>query len=297
MLTRYRDGRGHRGAGGARSARRRRARGVRRRAAGRPVGLRGVADERRPRAGRRARLRVRPEHLCDGRRARPVRSTSTWSTCPTQFRAFDHPIVIGIALAMYLSSSSPTRSRGSTRYGTRSTPSCGRSAARGRGEHDRPRRRRRRPRLAALLGGSIAMTTHVTKASTRAAVNISPEPFSNWVLSLCEDAVAIGLSVLRAAASLRRRHRRDRPARRDDHARLANCPLGEAPRRAPAARVMRNADCGMRNVQFRISAFRIPHFALRPRRACRIHEDATARRRTKPESQHRQTQRSARPPA
>jgi hypothetical protein len=38
------------------------------------------------------------------------------------------------------------------------------------------------------------MTTHVTKAGTRAAVNTSPEPFSNWVLSLSEDAVAIGLS-------------------------------------------------------------------------------------------------------
>src|SRR4029077_11096886 len=48
--------------------------------------------------------------------------------------------------------------------------------------------------LAALLGGSIAMTTHVTKAGTRAAVNTSPEPFSNWLLSLGEDAVAIGLS-------------------------------------------------------------------------------------------------------
>jgi len=48
--------------------------------------------------------------------------------------------------------------------------------------------------LAALLGGSIAMTTHVTKAGTRAAVNTSPEPFSNWLLSLTEDAVAIGLS-------------------------------------------------------------------------------------------------------
>ena len=48
--------------------------------------------------------------------------------------------------------------------------------------------------LAALLGGSIAMTTHVTKAGTRAAANTSPEPFSNWLLSVAEDVVAVGIS-------------------------------------------------------------------------------------------------------
>jgi uncharacterized protein DUF4126 len=44
--------------------------------------------------------------------------------------------------------------------------------------------------IAALAGGSIALTTHAAKASTRAAVNVSPEPFSNWLLSLAEDAVS-----------------------------------------------------------------------------------------------------------
>jgi hypothetical protein len=48
--------------------------------------------------------------------------------------------------------------------------------------------------LVALLGGSIAMTTHLTKAGTRAAANTSPEPFSNWLLSLSEDALAVGIS-------------------------------------------------------------------------------------------------------
>ena len=48
--------------------------------------------------------------------------------------------------------------------------------------------------LAALLGGTVAMTTHVTKASTRAAVNVSPEPLSNWFLSLTEDVIAIAVS-------------------------------------------------------------------------------------------------------
>jgi len=48
--------------------------------------------------------------------------------------------------------------------------------------------------LVALLGGSIAMTTHLTKAGTRAAANTSPEPFSNWLLSLGEDVLAVGIS-------------------------------------------------------------------------------------------------------
>src|SRR5438105_15057744 len=34
--------------------------------------------------------------------------------------------------------------------------------------------------IAALAGGTVALTSHAAKASTRAAVNVSPEPFSNW---------------------------------------------------------------------------------------------------------------------
>ncbi len=36
---------------------------------------------------------------------------------------------------------------------------------------------------AALLAGGVALTSHGTKATTRAAVNTTPEPFSNWALS------------------------------------------------------------------------------------------------------------------
>lgn len=43
---------------------------------------------------------------------------------------------------------------------------------------------------AALLGGSLAATAHAAKASTRAAVNTSPEPFSNLALSLVDDVAA-----------------------------------------------------------------------------------------------------------
>lgn len=41
---------------------------------------------------------------------------------------------------------------------------------------------------AAVLGGTLAATAHAAKATTRAAVNTSPEPFSNWGLSLAGDA-------------------------------------------------------------------------------------------------------------
>ena len=41
--------------------------------------------------------------------------------------------------------------------------------------------------VAALLGGTLAATSHVAKATTRAAVNTSPEPFSNIALSLLGD--------------------------------------------------------------------------------------------------------------
>jgi hypothetical protein len=42
---------------------------------------------------------------------------------------------------------------------------------------------------AAILGGTLAAGTHFAKAGTRAAINTSPEPFSNWTASLAEDAL------------------------------------------------------------------------------------------------------------
>lgn len=49
---------------------------------------------------------------------------------------------------------------------------------------------------AGILAGGVALTSHGAKASTRAAANASPEPFSNWLLSLTEDGMAIGLTWL-----------------------------------------------------------------------------------------------------
>ena len=47
--------------------------------------------------------------------------------------------------------------------------------------------------VAGLLGGSLAATSFATKATTRAAINTSPEPFSNWLASLFEDGLAVGV--------------------------------------------------------------------------------------------------------
>jgi len=47
---------------------------------------------------------------------------------------------------------------------------------------------------AALLAGGIALTSHGTKASARAAANMSPEPLSNWALSFGEDVLAVWLT-------------------------------------------------------------------------------------------------------
>ena len=45
--------------------------------------------------------------------------------------------------------------------------------------------------VAAILGGSLAATSHTTKMTTRAAVNTSPEPFSNVAVSLLEDGLVV----------------------------------------------------------------------------------------------------------
>ncbi|MCB2035782.1 MAG: DUF4126 domain-containing protein [Burkholderiaceae bacterium] len=47
--------------------------------------------------------------------------------------------------------------------------------------------------VGALLGGSLAATSFATKATTRAAINTSPEPFTNWLASFFEDGLVVGI--------------------------------------------------------------------------------------------------------
>jgi hypothetical protein len=53
--------------------------------------------------------------------------------------------------------------------------------------------------LVALLGGTVAAGSHLTKTSTRAVANTSPEPVSNWALSFGEDIFVVGLGYLALA--------------------------------------------------------------------------------------------------
>lgn len=115
-------------------------------------------------------------------------------TLPDQFQALDNPVIIGAALVMYLvefvadkipwldsmwdAIHTVVRPIGGAFVAVAALGSASPVAA----------------TLAALLGGSVAMTTHLTKAGTRAAANASPEPFSNWILSFTEDVFAIGLT-------------------------------------------------------------------------------------------------------
>lgn len=53
--------------------------------------------------------------------------------------------------------------------------------------------------VGAILSGSLALSAHSAKATTRATVNTSPEPFSNIFLSVAEDGLVAGLIALAIA--------------------------------------------------------------------------------------------------
>jgi uncharacterized protein DUF4126 len=113
---------------------------------------------------------------------------------PDQFRAFDNPIVIVAAIALYVvefvADKIPWLDSAWDVVHTVVRPIGGALVAVTALGDASPAARA----LAALVGGSVAMTTHLTKAGTRAVANTSPEPFSNWALSLGEDVLAVGIS-------------------------------------------------------------------------------------------------------
>ncbi len=117
-----------------------------------------------------------------------------WVTLPEQFNAFDHPAIIGIALAMYLvefvADKIPWVDSAWDAVHTVVRPIGGALVAVTALGEATPTAQV----LMALLGGSVAMTTHFSKAGTRAAANVSPEPFTNWGLSVVEDVFAVGFS-------------------------------------------------------------------------------------------------------
>src|SRR5262245_21066564 len=115
-------------------------------------------------------------------------------TLPEQFRALDNPIVIGIALVMYavefVADKIPWIDSIWDAIHTVIRPLGGAFVAVAALGDASPAT----TAIAALLGGSVAFATHVTKAGTRAVANTSPEPLSNWILSIVEDLIAVGLT-------------------------------------------------------------------------------------------------------
>jgi hypothetical protein len=119
-----------------------------------------------------------------------------WVELPPQFQAFNHDVVIGIAVVMYLieffADKIPIVDSLWDIVHTAIRPIGGAFIAVTTIGDASPTAEA----LVALLGGTVAAGTHLTKTSSRAAVNASPEPFSNWLLSLGEDLFVVGLGYL-----------------------------------------------------------------------------------------------------
>jgi hypothetical protein len=119
-----------------------------------------------------------------------------WVALPEQFRVFDNDIVITVALTLYViefvADKVPWLDSLWDAVHTLIRPVGGALIAVAALGQASPAVEG----LVALLGGSLAAGTHFAKAGTRAVANTSPEPFSNWALSLGEDAFVIGLSAL-----------------------------------------------------------------------------------------------------
>lgn len=119
-----------------------------------------------------------------------------WVSLPPQYQAFNHDVVIGVAVVMYLIEffadkipyvdtlwdiiHTAVRPVGAALIAVTTLGDASPAVE----------------ALVALLGGAIAAGSHLTKTSTRAAANTSPEPFSNWILSLGEDLFVVGLGYL-----------------------------------------------------------------------------------------------------
>src|SRR5580765_7805269 len=113
---------------------------------------------------------------------------------PAALEVVAHPIVLGIAVALYLveffADKVPYLNTIWDAAHTFVRPPAAAVIAYGAAGAVSPEWRW----AAALLAGGVALTAHGTKASARAAVNTVPEPFSNWALSFGEDLLAVWLT-------------------------------------------------------------------------------------------------------
>jgi Domain of unknown function (DUF4126) len=116
-----------------------------------------------------------------------------WVALPEQFQVFNNDVIIGVAIVMYVieffADKIPYFDSLWDAIHTAIRPIGGAFIAVATLGDASPAVKT----LVALLGGAVAASSHLTKTSTRAAANTSPEPFSNWILSLGEDVFAVGL--------------------------------------------------------------------------------------------------------
>ena len=119
-----------------------------------------------------------------------------WVDLPPQYDVFNNPVVIGAAIAMYVveffADKIPYFDSLWDLIHTAIRPVGGALIAVATLGDASPAVEG----LVALLGGTVAAGSHLTKTSTRAAANASPEPFTNWALSLGEDIFVVGLGLL-----------------------------------------------------------------------------------------------------
>jgi hypothetical protein len=111
---------------------------------------------------------------------------------PANLEVLTHPAVIAVACVMYLieffADKVPYVDNGWDVIHTFiRVPAGAMLAARSLGDLNPPLE------VAALLaGGAVALAAHGAKTTTRLALNVSPEPFSNWFASVTEDLVVLG---------------------------------------------------------------------------------------------------------
>ena len=119
-----------------------------------------------------------------------------WVDLPAQYRVFDNNWIIGGAIALYViefvADKIPWVDSVWDAVHTVIRPAGGALIAVASIGHAQPWLQV----VAALVGAALATSTHVAKAGTRAVANTSPEPFSNWALSLAEDGFVVGLGLL-----------------------------------------------------------------------------------------------------
>ena len=119
-----------------------------------------------------------------------------WVDLPAQFQVFNNPVVIGAAIVMYLveffADKIPYLDSAWDLIHTLIRPVGGALIAVATLGDASPTLEG----LVALLGGTVAAGSHLTKTSTRAVANASPEPVSNWFLSIGEDLFVVGLGYL-----------------------------------------------------------------------------------------------------